>query len=97
VEASLRHPDAGEAWEYSMMISVKNERGEEVTRQIVGVGALQPGEGRTFSFAVEVFAPSEAKEPAGSKADTPIKPTTPGTREPGSSPLIKNPVPVKPL
>jgi len=80
-----------------MMISVKNERGEEVTRQIVGVGALQPGEARTFSFAVEVFAPSEVKEPAGSKPDTPVKPSMPGTREPGSSPLIKNPVPVKPL
>ncbi len=40
-----------------MMVSVKNERGEEVTRQVVGVGALQPGEGRTFSFAVEVFVP----------------------------------------
>ena len=38
-----------------MMVSVKNERGEEVTRQVVGVGALQPGEGRTFTFAVEVF------------------------------------------
>jgi hypothetical protein len=41
------------------MVSVKNERGEEVTRQIVGVGALQPGEARTFSFSVEVFAPEE--------------------------------------
>lgn len=38
-----------------MMVSVKNERGEEVTRQVVGVGALAPGEARTFSFAVEVF------------------------------------------
>jgi hypothetical protein len=57
VEGSIHHPDAGEAWEYSMMVLVKNERGEEVARQVVGVGALQPGEGRTFSFAVEVFAP----------------------------------------
>lgn len=57
VEGTIRHPDAGEAWEYSVMISIRNERGEEVTRQVVGVGALQPGEGRTFTFAVEVFAP----------------------------------------
>lgn len=42
------------------MISVRNERGEEVTRQVVGVGALQPGEERTFTFAVEVFAPPES-------------------------------------
>lgn len=50
-----------------MMVSVKNERGEEVTRQIVGVGALQPGESRTFTFAVEVFAPeANAVEPEAS-------------------------------
>ncbi|HTE43612.1 MAG TPA: hypothetical protein VK636_00100 [Gemmatimonadaceae bacterium] len=39
------------------MISIKNGRGEEVTRQIVGVGALQAGEERTFTFSVEVFTP----------------------------------------
>jgi hypothetical protein len=57
LEGSVRHPDAGEAWEYSIVISVKNDRGDEVTRQVVGVGALQPGEGRTFSFSVDVFTP----------------------------------------
>ena len=59
VEGAIRHPDNGEPWEYSVMISVRNDRGEEVTRQVVGVGALQPGEQRTFTFAVEVFAPPE--------------------------------------
>jgi hypothetical protein len=57
LEGSVRHPDAGEAWEYSIVISVKNDRGDEVTRQVVGVGALQPGEGRTFTFSVDVFTP----------------------------------------
>ncbi|HEY4306949.1 MAG TPA: hypothetical protein VGM82_20930 [Gemmatimonadaceae bacterium] len=57
VESTVRHPNVGEAWEYSVVISIKNDRGEEVTRQVVGVGALQPNEARTFSFAVEVFAP----------------------------------------
>jgi hypothetical protein len=64
VEGTLRHPGHGEAWEYSMVLSIRNERGEEVTRQIVGVGALQPAEERTFTLAVEVFSPSEAKVPA---------------------------------
>ena len=71
VEGSIRHPDAGEAWEYAVMISITNDRGEEVARQIVGVGAIQPGEQRKFTFAVEVFAPSGAngkeKEAAGAK------------------------------
>jgi hypothetical protein len=57
IEGSVRHPDAGEAWEYSAVITIANDRGEEIGRHIVGVGALQPGEGRTFTFSVEVFAP----------------------------------------
>jgi hypothetical protein len=55
VEGSVRHPNVGEAWEYAVVISIANERGEEVTRQVVGVGALHPGELRRFTFAVEVF------------------------------------------
>ena len=38
-------------------MSITNERGEE-TRQVVGVGAIQPGEERKFAVSVEVFAPS---------------------------------------
>jgi hypothetical protein len=38
-------------------VSIKNDRGDEVARQVVGVGALEPGEARTFTFAVEVFTP----------------------------------------
>ena len=62
MEGSIRHPDAGEAWEYAVMISITNDRGEEVARQIVGVGAIQPGEQRKFTFAVEVFAPGGAAD-----------------------------------
>jgi len=44
------------------MVSITNDRGEEVTRQIVGVGAIQPGEQRKFTFAVEVYTPAGAAE-----------------------------------
>jgi hypothetical protein len=63
VEGSIRHPDAGEAWEYAVMVSITNERGVEVSRQIVGVGAIQPGEQRKFTVAVEVFSPAGATDP----------------------------------
>ena len=53
-------PSGGEAWEYSAVVTITNDKGEEIGRHIVGVGALQPGEGRTFSFAVEVFTPNMA-------------------------------------
>jgi hypothetical protein len=64
VASTIRHPNAGEAWEYAVTVTVTNDRGEEVTRQIVGVGALEPGEERTFSFAVEVFTPGAVAEAA---------------------------------
>lgn len=57
VEGSIRHPNAGEAWEYAVTVTITNDRGAEVTRQIVGVGAIQPGEQRKFTVAVEVFTP----------------------------------------
>jgi hypothetical protein len=60
VEGSIRHPKIGEAWEYAVTVSITNDRGEEVARQIVGVGAIQPGEQRKFTFAVEVFTPAGA-------------------------------------
>ena len=61
VEGVLRHPEGGTAWEYSVLISIRNDRGEEVARHVVGVGALQPSEQRTFTLDVEVFTPADAK------------------------------------
>jgi hypothetical protein len=61
VEGTIRHPAAGEPWEYSVLLAVHDARGVEITRQVVGVGALQPTEERTFVLAVEVFTPAGAK------------------------------------
>lgn len=57
VEGAIRPPAGGEPWEYSVMVTVRNERGEEVARHAVDVGALQPDEERTFTLSVEVFTP----------------------------------------
>jgi hypothetical protein len=57
VDGTIRPPPPGQAWEYSMIMSIRNERGEEVDRQIIGVGALLPSEKRTFTLSVEVFKP----------------------------------------
>jgi|SRR5688500_5703481 hypothetical protein len=61
VEGTIRHPANGGPWEYSIVIAIRNGRGEEISRQVVGVGALLPAEQRTFSLSVEVFTPREAK------------------------------------
>jgi uncharacterized protein YbaR (Trm112 family) len=54
VEGSIRHPPEGGAWEYCVVLSIRNDRGEEIKREVVGVGAMQPNEQRTFTLAVEV-------------------------------------------
>ena len=62
VAATIQHPAAGEPWEYSVVLSVRNEKGEEITRQVVGVGSLQPLEQRTFNLAVEIFCSNSQKK-----------------------------------
>jgi hypothetical protein len=62
VEAIIRHPPVEEAWEYYVTISIRNDRGEEVDRQVVNVGALQGAEKRTFTLSVEVLPPHAPEE-----------------------------------
>ena len=54
VEGTLTPPAGDIAFEYSMVLSIRNERGEETTRQVIGVGALYPDELRTFTLQVEM-------------------------------------------
>lgn len=63
VEGTIRHPGEGPAWEYSVVVTVRNDRGEEIGRKLIGVGAMQPDEQRSFILSVEV-APARGK-PAG--------------------------------
>ena len=65
VEAMIRHPPVEEAWEYYVTISIRNDRGEEVDRQVVNVGALQGAEKRTFTLSVEVLPPRAPEEGPG--------------------------------
>ena len=52
VEGTIKAP-AGDPLEYTMVVAIRNDRGEEIGRHVVGVGALYPGEARSFSVAVE--------------------------------------------
>ena len=57
IEGSIRHPADGEPWEYTVVVSIRNDRGEEIARKLIGVGAMNPNEQRTFTLSVEaVFA-----------------------------------------
>ena len=61
VEGAFKNPAGAEAWEYSVVVSIRNDRGEEVARKVVGVGALEASESRTVSVSVDVFAPRAPK------------------------------------
>jgi hypothetical protein len=57
VEGTLDAERMDAASEYSILVVVRNERNEEVARQIVNVGSLQGAERRTFSLSIEMSEP----------------------------------------
>jgi hypothetical protein len=57
VEGTIRHPRDGEPWEYSIVVTVLNEKGVEIARHVTGVGVIRDAEERTFTLSVDVFTP----------------------------------------
>jgi hypothetical protein len=107
VEGTVRHPKGADPWEYSIVLAVRNGRGEEITRQVVGVGVLAPDDVRTFSLAVELFAPqtlvrevraeqrtAPAAAPAAAARPAPPAGGTSPFRDP-RDPRTRNPQPVQ--
>ncbi len=62
IEGSIRHPADGEPWEYTVVVSIRNDRGEEIAHKLVGVGAMNPNEQRTFTLSVKAVA-AKATDP----------------------------------
>jgi hypothetical protein len=60
VEGKIRHPPQEDPWEYTVLVYVRNERGEEVARHVINVGALANAEERLVTLAVEVMPPKPA-------------------------------------
>jgi len=84
VEGVIRHPPLEEPWEYFVVIAIRNDRGEEVTRQVVNVGALQSTEKRTFALSVEML-PAQAP-PVSNTPKLPAGGTAPRTATGGAAP-----------
>ncbi len=74
IEGSIHHPSRGEACEYCVVVSITNDQGEKIARQVVGVGALQPGERHKYSFSVDLIPVRTAApaRPAGAAAGVPV-------------------------
>ena len=56
IEGSIRHPSDGEPWEYTVVVSIRNDRDEEIAHKLIGVGAMNPDERRTFTLSVEAVS-----------------------------------------
>jgi hypothetical protein len=103
VEGLIRHPPLEEPWEYFVTIAIRNDRGEEVARQVVNVGALQGAEKRTFTLSVEMLPPSAPPDPnlktnTGTTGTHPVlkpgmPPQAPGKQSPAQMAGLKPPVP----
>jgi hypothetical protein len=68
VEGKIRHPPQEDPWEYTVVVFVRNERGEEVARHVINVGALANAEERVVSLQVDVMPPRPAVAPAAKPA-----------------------------
>jgi hypothetical protein len=74
IEGVLRQPADGGPAEYSVIVSIHNERGQEIGRKLIGVGVMGPDEKRTVTLTVEV-APAKAPVKAVPRAaPMPVKP-----------------------
>jgi hypothetical protein len=63
IEGSIRHPADGEPWEYTIVVSIHDDRGKEIAHKLVGVGVMNPNEQRSFTLSVEA-ATTKTKGPA---------------------------------
>jgi len=64
VEGKISHPSEGGAWEYCVVLTIRDDEGNEVAHQVVGVGAMHAGEERTFSLSVEVTPTKDMRKAA---------------------------------
>ncbi len=78
VEGTIRHPAGNTPWEYSVTITIRNQKGEEVARQMVGIGSMSGNDLRTFDLSVDVFAPEvvAVTPPAPKAGAAPLAPPT---------------------
>jgi hypothetical protein len=65
IEGSIRHPADGEPWEYTVVVSIRNDNGQEIAHKLIGVGAMNPNEQRIFTLSVEAVS-AKTKAPAKS-------------------------------
>jgi hypothetical protein len=64
VEGTIHHSPSETPWEYSVLVQVRDAQGAVVAKHVVGVGAIQPGDTRTFTLQVEMRGQEETAHAA---------------------------------
>lgn len=62
IEGSIRHPADGEPWEYTVVVYIRDDRGVEIARKLINVGAIGSNEQRSFTLSVEAV-PAKVRNP----------------------------------
>jgi hypothetical protein len=94
VEGRIKHPPNEEPWEYAVVVYVRNERGEEVARHVINVGALAKSEERLVTLSVDVMPPRPivpVRKPAPATAPPPA-----GVRPAAAAPSAAAATPARP-
>jgi hypothetical protein len=77
VDGTIAHTKSSEPCEYCVVLDVRDDRGAQLARQVVGVGVLQSGELRRLNVSVEMLPV---------RAPVAIKAQAPPLKPPGASP-----------
>lgn len=99
IEGRIKHPPGEEPWEYCVVVYVRNERGEEVARHVINVGALDKVEERVVTLAVDVMPPRPVvpvQKPAPVQPAS-ARPAAGAPAAPGAAAAVKPPAPPGPL
>jgi acetyl-CoA carboxylase beta subunit len=58
VSGRVARPTARGAAEYHVVVVIRDARGTELERKVIGVGGLPPGDERNVELSVEIFDPA---------------------------------------
>jgi hypothetical protein len=73
IDGVIQHPAGEEPWEYSVLVEVYDGQGEMLSKRVVGVGVVRPGEARRFTLRVEMHVPEPSTSTAASSRRTGIE------------------------
>jgi hypothetical protein len=82
VDGSISHKVTTEPCEYFVVLDIRNERGEQIARQVIGVGVLQPGEVRRLNVSVGM---KPVRAQAAAKSQPAVSSSKPSSGQPSAA------------